>query len=126
MEVIHIGFKVLVFYKTDDALEQYIKRFRFVSPESLLYSRNNERLYLGDGVQVLCIRGLGENTHGRRADFVAVQEELTWGDAWIEIRDDILYPCYAVQSPFRFLMGFPIQQVNFKPTRLEEVVGGTA
>ena len=82
-----------------------------------MYSRKNERLYLGDGVQVLCVRGLSENSRGRRADFVAVQEELTWGDAWIEIRDE-------VQSPSRFLMGFPIQQVNFKPTRLEEVVGG--
>lgn len=70
-----------------------------------MYSRKNERLYLGDGVQVLCVRGLSENSRGRRADFVAVQEELTWGDAWIEIRDDILYPMLCSPIPIQIFDG---------------------
>lgn len=70
-----------------------------------MYSRKNERLYLGDGVQVLCVRGLSENSRGRRADFVAVQEELTWGDAWIEIRDDILYPMLCTPIPIQIFDG---------------------
>lgn len=70
-----------------------------------MYSRKNERLYLGDGVQALCVRGLSENSRGRRADFVAVQEELTWGDAWIEIRDDILYPMLCSPIPIQIFDG---------------------
>lgn len=103
--MIHIAFKILVFYKTDDALEQYINRFRFVSQENLITSSKNERLYLVDGVQVLCVRGLGENAQGRKADFVAVQEELTWGTAWEEIRDSILYPMLCSPIPIQIFDG---------------------
>lgn len=70
-----------------------------------MYSSKNERLYLGDGVQVLCVRGLSENSRGRRADFVAVQEELTWGDAWKEIRDSILYPMLCGPIPIQIFDG---------------------
>ena len=70
-----------------------------------MYSRKNERLYLGDGVQVLCVRGLSENSRGRRADFVAVQEELTWGDTWEEIRDSILYPMLCSPIPIQIFDG---------------------
>ena len=103
--MIHIAFKILVFYRTDDALEQYINRFRFVSQESLVTSSKNERLYLFDGVQVTCIRGLNENMRGRRADFVAVQEDLTRGDAWEEIRDFILYPMLCNPFPIQIFDG---------------------
>ena len=103
--MIQIRVNILGFYKAEDALGEYIKSFRVVSPESLVYSRKNDRLYLGDGVQVLCIRGVDENTHGRRADFVAVQEELTWRDAWIEIRDDILYPMLCSPIPIQIFDG---------------------
>ena len=98
--MIHIAFKILVFYKTDDALEQYINRFRFVSQESLVTSSKNERLYLFDGVQVTCIRGLNENMRGRWADFVA-------------------------RFPFRFLMEFLKIEVNCgAPGLVGVVVGG--
>lgn len=70
-----------------------------------MYSRKNERLYLGDGVQVLCVRGLSENSRGRRADFVAVQEDLTWGDTWEEIRDSILYPMLCSPIPIQIFDG---------------------
>lgn len=103
--MIHIAFKILVFYKTDDALEQYINRFRSVSQEGLVTSSKNERLYLFDGVQVTCIRGLNENMRGRWADFVAVQEDLTWGDAWEEIRDSILYPMLCSPIPIQIFDG---------------------
>ena len=93
--MIHIAFKILVFYKTDDALEQYINRFRSVSQESLVTSSKNERLYLFDGVQVACIRGLNENMRGRWADFVAVQEDLTWGDTWEEMSYVAMVEAYS-------------------------------
>lgn len=103
--MIHIAFNILVFYKTDDALEQYINRFRFVSQESLVTSSKNERLYLFDGVQVTCIRGLNENMRGRWADFVAVQEDLTWGDSWEQIRDSIIYPVVCSPIPIQIFDG---------------------
>lgn len=42
---------------------------------------------------------------GRWADFVAVQEDLTWGDAWEEIRDSILYPMLRSPIPIQIFDG---------------------
>lgn len=93
--MIHIAFKILVFYKTDDALEQYINRFRAMSQSCMQRKAMNEQFYDCGEVHIQCVRGVSERCKGYKADFIAVQEELTWRNDWEDIRDCILYPALA-------------------------------
>lgn len=98
-------FRILIFYKTDDALDEYLHRFRFAHPDCLTRKSKNDRLYLCDGVQIVCVKGLGVNFKGMRADFIAVQEELSWRDTWEQIRDCILDQMVCSPIPIHIFDG---------------------
>lgn len=90
MGCIFIIFKILVFYKTEEALDQYLSHFRILNYIPQKYSRINERMYENEYYQIQCIRGIPERARGCRADIIAVQEDLTWTDHWDDICHGIL------------------------------------
>lgn len=101
-----IKFKILVFFKDEDALKQYIERFPNLVEEQFLKMRTrNERLYDNGHIELRCIKGLSENFHGCRAHVAAVQEDLTWRDNWHEIRKCILEPMLISPIPVQVFDG---------------------
>lgn len=95
-------FRILIFYKDDAALDNYLNLFRFLNSGSghmekrIMYNR---REYIGSFFHVVCCRGLSENARGYKAHFIAIQEDLTWKENWPGIRDYILRPMIASPIP---------------------------
>lgn len=98
-------FQILIFYRDDEALDNYLRHFRFlnfhnggdwhVEKRILHYGRE----YRGSFFNVVCCRGLSDHARGRKAHFVAVQEELTWKEDWPELRDCVVRPMVASPIP---------------------------
>lgn len=88
-------FKFLIIYKSVDALNRYMRRFRFNGTEKLNGMQTKDELICivgNDAMEIRCIPYMNYDLRGRRAHFIAVQEELTWRDDWEQIRDNILRP----------------------------------
>lgn len=82
-----------MFYKTEEALKQYLSRFYI--PEEYnnpILKTKNGLIFETDHIIFRCMKGLGVNARGHKAHLISVQEDLTWQDKWPEIRDCILNP----------------------------------
>lgn len=88
--------KVILFYKDVSAVFNYLSRFCGWNPNETIKTANEWR-YESDGFSILCRKGLNESARGYKAHIIGVQEELTWGDKWPELRDCVLRP--ALISP---------------------------
>ena len=108
-------FRILIFYKTDEALDEYLRCFHIGACDLdvyLLKRTKNDRLYVNTGgkIQILCKRGLHEGHRGYRCHFAAVQEELTWCDNWDILRDAVIQPFLMSPIPIHIFDGIqPIQ-----------------
>ena len=99
--MILIKFTIHIFYKTDEALENFVGRlllFNMYGNLQKLRANKNNRLYETDHVIIHCTRGISPSARGYKAHLIAVQEELTWQEQWPEIRDCVLKP--MIMSPF--------------------------
>ena len=105
--VFTIKFKILVFFKDEEALDQYIKLYYGVAAEQFLKRQSkNERLYDNGCTELLCVnRGVSDNARGRKAHIIAVQEELTWQENWHDIRKCVLEPCLMSPIPVQIFDG---------------------
>ena len=97
-------FNMLVFYKHDDVLENYLYKFSFGG--EIFFDNNFSivRLFTGveyysDGVVIICQKGeiSANRVRGHKANFIAVEEELTWRPDWLEILNYGLNP--ILRSP---------------------------
>lgn len=101
-----IRFKILVFFKDEEALDQYIKLYYGIAEEQFLKMRSQrERIYDNGHTELRCVRGLSENARSNKAHIIAVQEDLTWRDNWHEIRRCILEPCRMSPIPVQVFDG---------------------
>ena len=104
--VFTIRFRILVFFKDEEALDQYIKLYRGVAEEQFLKIRSNrERIYDNGYTELRCIKGLFENVRGRKAHIIAIQEDLTWRDDWHEIKRYALDSCCMSPIPVQVFDG---------------------
>lgn len=88
-------FKFLIIYKSVDALNRYMRQFRFDGTEKIngMQTANEMICIVGnDAMEIRCIPYMNAGLRGRKAHLIAIQEELTWRDDWEEIRDNILRP----------------------------------
>lgn len=97
-------FNMLVFYKHDDVLENYLHKFSFGG--EIFFDNNFSivRLFTGveyysDGVVIICQKGeiSANRVRGHRVNYIAVEEELTWRPDWLEILNYELKP--ILRSP---------------------------
>lgn len=105
--VFTIRFKILVFFKDEEALDQYIKMYYGIAVEQFLKVQSkNERLYDNGHTELRCInRSVSENARGYKAHIIAVQEDLTWGENWHDIRKHVLQPCLMSPIPVQVFDG---------------------
>ena len=95
-----------MFFKDEEALDQYIKLYYGVAEEQFLKIRSNrERIYDNGHTELRCVKSVPENALGCRAHIIAVQEELTWGDSWHETNRHILKPCLMSPVPVQVFDG---------------------
>lgn len=86
-------FKLVVFYDDDASLERYLAQYRLVLSETPSIQKRYNGCEIEDThILIRCVRGLMDSARGHKAHVVAVQEELTWGDKWPEMRDTFLRP----------------------------------
>lgn len=110
-----MSFRILVFYKTDEALDRYLSQFKIGACDLdayLLKKTKDDRLYAGFHIEILCKRGLNESHRGYRAHFVAVQEELTWGDNWDFLEQHVIRPTMLTPIPTHIFDGISQEEIN--------------
>lgn len=91
-------FQILVYYRDEDTMQQYIRPFLYTDRIVRIRRDGNITVYEGLHTLITCVRGLREiSARGRKAHIIAVQEELTWSESWPETRDCIIRP--AIISP---------------------------
>ena len=83
--------EVILFYKDEDALADYLRKFYNVRLGTIIKQKSRWTFY-DDGFSIHCIKGLSENMRGYKAHIIGVQEDLTWKENWPELRDCILRP----------------------------------
>lgn len=109
-------FRILIFYKTDEALEEYLKRFKLGACDLeayLMKKTKNDRLYTTGHVEIICKKGLTEQSRGYRAHFIAIQEELTWGKNWDAIlKNQVLHSSMLSPIPLHIFDGIPQEENN--------------
>lgn len=108
-------FRILIFYKTDEALDRYLSRFRIGACDLdayLMKKTKNDRLYTTGHMEILCKRGLNESHRGYRAHFVAVQEELTWVDNWDLLEQHVIRPTMLTPIPTHIFDGISQEEIN--------------
>lgn len=108
--------KIILFYKDEDALLNYLLRFRCIEPEAI-NKRHNEWRYDNDGFSICCIRGLSENARGHKADIVCIQEELTWKENWPDLRDCILRPMLLSPIDIQVFDGISPEDAQWRAER---------
>lgn len=104
-------FRILVFYRDEEALRRYFSKFSFVSDQNIENNISDDhRKYHGSFFEITCVKGLRESFQGLRADLIAVQEELTWQDHWPELRDSILKPMVCTPIPIQIFDGISYEE----------------
>lgn len=95
-----------MFFKDEEALDQYIKLYYGVAEEQFLKIRSKrERIYDNGHTELRCVKGLSENARGYKVHILAVQEDLTWRDNWHDIRQQVLEPCIMSPIPVQVFDG---------------------
>lgn len=108
-------FRILIFYKTDEALDRYLSLFRIGACDLdayLMKKTRNDRLYTTGHIEILCKRGLNESYRGYRAHFVAVQEELTWTDNWDTLQYQVIDATTLSPIPTHIFDGISQEEIN--------------
>lgn len=108
-------FRILIFYKTDEALDEYLKRFKLgvCDLEAYLMKKTkDDRLYTTGHMEILCKRGFSDRCRGYRCHFAAIQEDLTWCDNWDELRDTIIQPTLLSPIPVHIFDGISKEDID--------------
>lgn len=99
-------FRILIFYKSDEAAERYLNSFRYMPRVEYCTRSHDSTVWRGDGVEIVALkRSVSERARGMVAHIIAVQEELTWCEDWEKIRDCILRPMLATPIDIQIFDG---------------------
>lgn len=95
-------FHIIVFYQSDEALNKYVSQFGLL-PEGGNSSHNLRfgRFYDYGGFQIVCVKDLSLNASGLRANFVAVQKELTNSENWDAYKNEYIIPILYSPIPIQ-------------------------
>ena len=101
-------FRILILYKSEEALHKYLKRFNSIltEPDLTIKKCSHSEVYSTSYTEIICLKRTNlMSMYGIRTHILAIQEELTWIEDYDKICKTIFMPFILSPIPTQVFDG---------------------